>query len=185
MTDKVSIIIPAYNVESLIFRAIESSLGQSHRNIEAVVVDDGSADGTWNIIQKYAAADSRVVAVRQENAGVSAARNRALELAGGRYAVFLDSDDWLEPDAVEQLLRIQAENPGRFVTASFNSAKLTGGDMTVKRHIPEQAALYFSAKEAMLKPERRALDICSACYKLFDLSLLRKHGIKFDEDIFY
>ena len=185
MTNKVSVIIPAYNVESCIFRAFESALGQSYKNIEVVVVDDGSTDATWEVIQRYATQDSRVVAVSKENGGVSSARNRALELASGDYVVFLDSDDWLEPDAIEYLLNLQSKYPGCLVSAcgrTVNSAEEAGNTLwdgaqeTVQR---------VSAEEAMCNVGTHKYSLTSACYKLFELAAIQRGALSFDTDIHY
>lgn len=104
MNPKVSIIIPAYNVEKYISRGIESCLNQTYSNIEIVIVDDGSSDKTFDIILDYCSRDRRIVSIHQENQGVSVARNNALDKSNGEYVLFLDSDDWLENDAVSSLV---------------------------------------------------------------------------------
>ena len=90
----ISVIIPAYNVENYIFRAIESVLNQTYSNYELIIVDDGSTDGTWDIIQSYAKNEKKMVIKKQKNSGVSKARNAGIEIAKGDFLVFLDSDDW-------------------------------------------------------------------------------------------
>ena len=104
MNDLVSIIIPAYNVEKYIHRAIESSVRQTHKKIEVIIVDDGSTDRTCEIITEYAARYPEIKHISQTNAGVSSARNAALEICNSDYVIFLDSDDWLEENAIERLL---------------------------------------------------------------------------------
>lgn len=186
MTDKISIIIPAYNVEKYIFRAIESALGQSYSDIEVVAVDDGSADSTWDIIQAYAEKDSRVLALHKSNGGVSSARNLALSRAGGEYVIFLDSDDWLEPDTVELLAAMQEENPGYLVSASYNNVSM-GEDGTMQRisSAASSAAAQLGSLEAMCHVGTHSYGLTSACYKLFDLPLMRSRGVKFEEDVHY
>ncbi|WP_300503556.1 glycosyltransferase family 2 protein [uncultured Duncaniella sp.] len=107
----VSIIIPAYNAERYLREALESALAQTYRDIEVIVVDDGSTDSTPEIIRDFAARDHRIKAIRQPNGGLSAARNAALDIASGEWLVFLDSDDLLYPDSVARLLEA-AENSG-------------------------------------------------------------------------
>ena len=101
----VSVIIPTYNRAHCVAQAIDSALNQTHSDLEIVVVDDGSTDDTATLIKKRYAADQRVVYVRQENQGVSAARNRGLRIARGHYIAFLDSDDVWKPWKVELQLR--------------------------------------------------------------------------------
>lgn len=107
MTDRnslVSIIIPAFNVESYIERCLKSVIEQSYCNLEVIVVDDGSKDKTSHIVEALAARDSRIRLITQVNQGVSQARNHGIEMAHGDYLLFLDSDDWLEPYALEALV---------------------------------------------------------------------------------
>jgi glycosyltransferase involved in cell wall biosynthesis len=101
MTDLVSVIIPTYNRADTLPRAIDSALGQTHRAVEAIVVDDGSRDGTAELMERRYADEPRVRFFRQENAGVSAARNRAMRAARGDYLAFLDSDDVWKPWKIE------------------------------------------------------------------------------------
>jgi len=99
---KVSVIIPVYNVRAYLRRCLDSVLAQTLREIEIICVDDASTDDSPEILQEYAAKDSRVKVVRQENAGAGAARNTGLDLARGEYLSFLDSDDFFEPDMLEK-----------------------------------------------------------------------------------
>ena len=100
----VSIIVPAYNIESYIGRCLDSILNQSHEKIEILVIDDGSTDGTWNVIKQFAAKDQRIVAMHKENGGVSSTRRVGLEHAKGEYIGFVDGDDYVEPEMFERLL---------------------------------------------------------------------------------
>ena len=100
---KFSVIVPAYNAEKYIEETLDCLLSQTEQDIEVIVVNDGSKDSTADIAERYAAEDSRVVYVYQENAGVSAARNNGIERARGEYIIFIDSDDLLSPDAFERL----------------------------------------------------------------------------------
>jgi len=99
----VSVVIPAYNVEAYLGECLDSVLGQTLQKIEVICVDDGSTDGTAGIMAAYARQDKRVRTVSQKNAGQSAARNKALALAQGEYVYLLDSDDYIERDALEIL----------------------------------------------------------------------------------
>lgn len=101
---KISVIIPCYNCVSLLPRAADSALAQTERDLEIILVDDGSADGTDKLCDEYAARDARVRVVHRENAGPSAARNAGLAIASGDLIAFLDADDWLVPDAYGKML---------------------------------------------------------------------------------
>lgn len=99
-----SVIVPAYNSAATIVTAVNSVLNQSFVDLELLVVDDGSTDETPALLHHLAEEDGRIRLFRQENAGVSAARNAALDRAEGQYVAFLDADDWLEPDAYAKLV---------------------------------------------------------------------------------
>lgn len=106
----VSIIVPIYNGEKYLEECITSVLCQSWQHWELLLINDGSTDSSWDICNRYAQKDSRIKPIHQENAGVSAARNRGLDLAGGTYIMFLDADDfWLENQAIEHMVE-KAEN---------------------------------------------------------------------------
>lgn len=98
-----SIIIPVYNVEKYLRDCLDSVLGQSHSDWEAVCVNDGSTDHSASILEEYASRDIRITVISQPNGGLSAARNTGMNAAKGDYVIFLDSDDWLEPDALKTL----------------------------------------------------------------------------------
>ena len=92
---KVSIIIPVYNNEKYVEKCIRSVMEQTFRNIEIIIIDDGSQDDSVEILNRLAAEDKRIVLVHQENGGVAIARNRGLELAKGEYVTFIDGDDYV------------------------------------------------------------------------------------------
>ena len=99
MNPTVSIIVPVYNAEATISRCIESIINQEYRDFELLLIDDGSTDSSGTFCDRYAAEDSRIRLIHKENTGVSETRNMALDLACGTYLQFLDSDDWITPNA--------------------------------------------------------------------------------------
>lgn len=100
----VSVIVPVFNVEEFLTECIDSILSQSYKNLEIILVDDGSKDSSGSICDKYAQTDSRIKVVHKENGGLSSARNAGIENATGEYIIFVDSDDVIETKAVENLL---------------------------------------------------------------------------------
>lgn len=98
----VSVIVPIYNVEKYLSQCLESIVNQSYRELEIILVDDGSTDGSSEIAEIYKVADSRVNLIRQSNQGLSGARNTGLSVATGEFVIFLDSDDWLKLDIIER-----------------------------------------------------------------------------------
>ena len=105
----ISVIIPVYNAEPFLPACLDSVLTQTHRDLEIILINDGSTDGSGGICDRYATLDSRIHVVHQENSGVSRARNRGLELTTGELISFVDSDDAMEPDMYELLVRCMEE----------------------------------------------------------------------------
>ena len=103
---KISIIIPVYNVEKYIRKCVDSILSQTYKNLEIILVDDGSLDNCGKICDQYAKIDNRVVVIHKQNGGLSSARNIGIEKATGEYLMFVDSDDSLEKIACESLINI-------------------------------------------------------------------------------
>ena len=113
---KVSIIIPIYNTAERLPGCLDSVLGQTHQNLEIILVDDGSTDDSPAIIQTYAQKDSRIKVITQKNQGQSAARNRGLKQATGDFISFLDSDDAIKSNFIQKLLAPYAKNPQTILT---------------------------------------------------------------------
>lgn len=104
MSEKISVIVPVYNLAQFLPRCLKSILSQSYENLEVIVVDDGSRDESFSIVQEYAAKDSRVIAIHKENGGVTSARLRGVQEATGEWIGFIDGDDEIEPGMYERLL---------------------------------------------------------------------------------
>ena len=112
---KVSVVMPVYNVEKYLRQSLDSVLAQTLSEIEIICVDDGSTDGSYDILEEYAAKDQRITVLKQQNQYAGVARNHGLEKAGGKYVVFWDSDDFFEENAL-QLLYEQAEKDQAEIT---------------------------------------------------------------------
>lgn len=106
---KISVIIPVYNVEKYIERAINSVIRQTYKNLEIILIDDGSTDNSGLICNKYAGLDERIQVIHKENGGLVSARKAGIRIATGDYVVNLDSDDWIECDAYENVVKIIEE----------------------------------------------------------------------------
>lgn len=103
--NKISIIIPVYQVEKYIKRCLDSILSQTYSNLEIILIDDGSRDMSGKICDEYEIKDSRIKVIHQNNAGVSVARNKGLDICTGDYVTFVDSDDFLEPFMYEKMMK--------------------------------------------------------------------------------
>lgn len=107
---KISIIVPVYNNEKYLERCILSLINQTYRNLEIILINDGSTDNSKIICEKYLKRDKRIVLINQKNSGVSAARNKGIEVATGEWIGFVDSDDWVKTDMYESLYRAAIDN---------------------------------------------------------------------------
>ena len=105
MDDKITVIVPVYNVENYLRKCLDSIIAQTYKNIEIIVVNDGSTDASGQICQEYAQKDNRIIYIEKENGGLSDARNVGLDKMTGSYVTFIDSDDWAELDYVEILYK--------------------------------------------------------------------------------
>ena len=103
MTEKITVIVPVYNVENYLNKCLDSLINQTYKNLEIIVINDGSTDNSGKICQEYAQKDNRIIYIEKENGGQSEARNMGLDRMTGSYVTFVDSDDWVEPDYVEVL----------------------------------------------------------------------------------
>lgn len=116
----ISVIVPIYNMESLLPRCLDSLAAQTLRDLEIICVDDGSTDGSGGIVRKYASGDSRFRLITQENSGRAEARNAGIRAAAAPYLGFADPDDYVEPDMYERLYRLAEETGADMVQCSYS-----------------------------------------------------------------
>ena len=179
MQPLVTILSPCYNVGQFLPKYFETVLGQTYSNLQVVLIDDGSKDDTWAVMQEYAATDSRVEIYHQENQGVAATRNNLLDKVKGDYVLFVDSDDWIELDMVEYLVGVALEHNSKFVMCEnvINDANPKDSEPIIKILSQEQAVHNFLRHEYFTG---------SLCNKLLDSSLLHNErfhcGISYGED---
>lgn len=140
----VSVIVPVYKTEKYLRQCVDSIIHQTYKNLEIILVDDGSPDGSPAICDEYAMIDDRVKVIHQKNAGQSVARNVALDLCCGDYISFVDSDDWLEIHAIECLINKAEEN--NFDVIIFN-ANTVQNDVKTERFFPYENGLIMTAAE--------------------------------------
>ena len=119
MDPLVSIIVPVYNVKPYLNRCVDSLLGQSYQNMELLLVDDGSTDGSETLCDEYAAQDARVRVLHKKNGGLSDARNAGVDAAKGEYLSFVDGDDWVSPYYIENLYRALEQAGADFSASCF------------------------------------------------------------------
>ena len=168
--EKISIIVPAYNLEPWLPRCLNSILSQSYENLEVIVVDDGSSDNTYGVIQEYAQYDSRVKPIHQDNGGVTSARLRGLREATGSWVGFVDGDDVLEPEMYDRLLH-NAHSHGADISHCGYQRNFPDGGVEYHYNTGEVRIqdCYMGLKDLL---EERLIEpgLCSKLYrkKLFD-----------------
>ena len=172
----VSILLPCYNVESLLSQCLESLIYQTHRHLQIVLIDDGSTDNTWQIMQEYAAKDSRIEIYHQENQGVAITRNHLLKKVKGEYVLFVDSDDWVELDMVEFLVRQIEQEQADIVTCGMVVNDTPINQVKVSKECWNQEKVIYEFL-------RHVSFSGSLCNKLLKNSLL--HNIQFHCGISY
>lgn len=119
----VSIIIPIYNSEKYLIPCLKSVSNQTYKNLEIILIDDGSTDNSYKICQEYSFKDKRIKLVHKQNEGVSLARNCGLELSSGEYIIFVDSDDYIEPELVEICIKQQITTRANLITFGYYHGK--------------------------------------------------------------
>lgn len=179
----VSIIVPIYNSAQYLDRCIDSLINQTIKEIEIILVNDGSTDNSLSICRQWALKDRRIVVIEQENSGVSVARNRGLEISKGEFVLLLDSDDWFALNTIEILLDKQRKSDADCVVFGFNQ---TSGNVWA----PNEDKLYKSQIEFKndfsywLNTEL----LSSSVNKLYKRELIKKQypvGMAFGEDLLF
>ena len=189
----ISIVVPIYKVEKYINKCIESILNQTYKNLEIILVDDGSPDNCGKIADEYAKKDNRIKVIHKQNGGLSDARNAGIDIAKGKYIGFVDSDDYIEKDMYEYLINLINENNTDISICDF---KYIYEDETVKRNKEQKVQnITLNKKEALIEllgnkignyawnklykaelfkevryPVGRKMEDYGTTYKLFDLS---------------
>ena len=177
MNDLISVIIPVYNVEAYLERCVDSVLSQTYKDLEIILVDDGSTDKSISICDAYAKKDQRIKVIHKENGGLSDARNAGLDMFNGNYVTFIDSDDWIEEDYIEYLHQLIVENQADLAVCDFN-------------YIDEQGTLYnspqnnghvyiWNQKEALIKLLTGNKMETSAWAKLYKSSIFVENSIRY------
>ncbi len=174
--DKVSVIVPVYNVEKYLCRCIDSLLNQSYQNIELILVNDASTDGSGKIMDRYAREDSRVKAFHQSrNFGVSAARNLGLDNATGDWIAFCDGDDWYLPEFAEKMLDRAQKEQADYVICSYQ--------LTFDSASPIQIDSLAGIRKDLSHRNVIACAPISSCCHLFHRSLFETSRVRYPEGI--
>ncbi|EGQ8295098.1 glycosyltransferase [Vibrio parahaemolyticus] len=171
--DKVSIVVPTYNVERLIGFTIDSVINQSYKNWELLLVDDCSSDNTKELLQKYAQKDNRIKChFSSENLGAGGARNVGLSIATGRFIAFLDSDDLWSPNKLERQISFMKLNNAPISHTSFSFIDENGQERRGKVDVSSQVGLLDNLKRTEIATSTAVIDRCLVKDE-FRFSLLR------------
>ena len=168
---KVSIIIPVYNIEKYLSICLDSVINQSYKNIEIILIDDGSTDNSGKICDDYSKLDKRIIAYHQDNSGVSFARNNGIKKATGEYITFIDSDDLIHPDYVKKLV-----------------SNLDNDTLSIGLIEKFQDNVVFSSNndERLELDKNNLIELCkmslfnTPCCKLYKASILKNNKVYFD-----
>ncbi|WP_164667390.1 glycosyltransferase family 2 protein [Virgibacillus doumboii] len=182
---KVSVVVPVYKVEKYIHRCVDSILNQTYTNLEVILVDDGSPDNCGAIVDKYRVTDERIKVIHKENGGLSDARNHGMKHVIGEFTMFVDSDDWIEPKMVEQMVKYSREYQADVVQSAFYYA-YDDKILLDKRYFRENALLDNHSLMYELLVNERVKNF--AWGKLYKTELISdipfKKGVLF-EDVFW
>ena len=180
MNDLVSVVVPIYNVEKFLDKCINSIVNQTYKNLEIILVDDGSPDNCPEMCDNWAEKDSRIKVVHKVNAGLGMARNTGMENATGKYIFFFDSDDYVDETIVEKCVTRAVNDKSEVVMFGHIDAYDDG--RLVERHIPTDKLTYNGDDVVnIVLPSLFSYSLgfgVSAC-KMFDLNVLKKHNIVF------
>ena len=177
---EVSIIVPVYNVEKYLERCLDSLINQTFKDIEIICIDDGSIDNSGKILDEYAAKDSRIKVIHQNNAGLSVTRNNGMKIASGRYISFVDSDDWVDKDFIEKL----------YDAIIRNDADIAAASIIRKREHNEKFRVHYTVENCFetLAEKIAACSLPKCCYvwnKLYKKEIIAdwqfKAGVYFED----
>lgn len=190
----VSVVIPVYKVEAYLSRCVDSVLAQTLQDLQIILVNDGSPDNCPRICDEYAAKEARIQVVHKDNGGLASARNAGMAVAEGKWLFFLDSDDWLEPDGLESLVRVGEEHRVDFV----RYRAIRSGWPGMEEHAPcmvepvRELRHGFYSKEQIRKevyprlivtPQLTMGAVVGAWGSLYRLDFLRKNDLRFYEEV--
>ena len=176
---KISVIVPVYKTEGLLDRCVESIVGQTYKNLEIILVDDGSPDNCPAMCDEWAEKDSRIRVIHKENGGVSSARNAALDIATGDYIGYVDSDDWIEPEMYSSLIQKISESGKNIALCSYYAVEISGERYECRCVVD---------KEVLDKDDYFRFIVLGGdggyiWNRLYDADILKE--VRFDEDIWY
>lgn len=175
----ISVIVPVYNAEKYIRKCLDSVTSQSYRNLEIIVINDGSTDSSGAVIDEYVKSESRIKAIHKDNGGVSSARNRGLEVASGDYVTFVDSDDFIENNTYNEVVEVLRKGEKDFVMFSMRVVDEQGKTLAINGG-DDSTTLDMSTNGEIVTEYLDTSDL-SACNYVINRGLIESH--RFDENM--
>lgn len=183
---KVSIIVPIYNTDKYLNKCIESIINQTYKNLEIILIDDGSTDSSLEICKDWANKDKRILSIHKSNGGLSDARNTGLNISTGEFIMFVDSDDFIDSYIVNDLYKLQNQTNADVVCGGLYSY-CNGHTREIYNKIICHEVVSFTGIE-QLKNLLNSKTDCSACCKLYKRQSIGHHRFikgRYNEDIFF
>ena len=179
--DKISVIVPIYNQEKYLDECIQSIIDQTYKNLEIILVDDGSTDNSLEICKKYEKIDKRIKLIHKENGGLSSARNCGLDSASGKYVMFCDSDDYFVPRSCEILLNLIKSKNANYAIGNYINCTEEG----VLWEKPTFDQDIYHDFKVSIKDYDKSFYIMSSsvCNKIFSIDFIKKHKLRFVEGV--
>lgn len=188
LNQKVSVVVPIYKVEKYLEKCVDSILNQTYKDLEIILVNDGSPDKSGKIAEQFAMKDSRIIVVHKENGGLSEARNVGMQYVSGDFTIFVDSDDWLDQMMVEKLVKVCANYQADVVQAAFYYAYDDYLLFDSRLYKKEQPPEIYDNKKLMSQLVMNERVKNFAWGKLYKTSLIKdipfQNGVLF-EDVFW
>ena len=181
----VSIVVAVYEVAQYLETCVNSVLAQSHSEIEVLLVDDGSTDGSSALCDRFAAADRRVRVIHRSNGGLSAARNSGLSAATGEYVCFLDGDDWIDRDTVRWLVNEVRDGTDLIVSGfHVDTEDMCGTTIKKETRLPSPIAIVKGCPSSQMRVDNQFVGLLGYAWnKLYRRQLLVENGLEFEEGL--
>lgn len=173
----VSIIVPIYNVESYLKKCLDSIVRQTYKNLEIILIDDGSTDNSGVIADKYAKKCKRIRILHKKNSGLSSARNAGLRIARGQWIAFVDSDDYVNNNYISKLVQLAIKRNADIATCNYNMVDLSGKIKKPSLHWTSKVLTGQEAVNDVFENKRQA----SIWLSLFKANIFKEHTITFPE----
>lgn len=183
MNRSISVIVPIYNVEKYLDRCIQSIVNQTYKNLEIILVDDGSSDGSPLMCDEWKKKDIRISVIHKTNGGLSDARNKGLEVATGEYILFVDSDDFLELDACEKLMDSTKNNKVDFVVGVIR--EINNDQISFQKRSNIKSNVVYNNEEFIIDSINANEWYAPAVLNLYRSEFLKKNNLKFKVNLLH